>query len=171
MTAPEQSVPGPTVGAGAHQPIGFDQMAALYLNYKVIGAKITVHATSENDTATTAPMYITLQKHENAAYSPSDAGVILERGLSQMKVLGTSSSRGYSVTLTDSYSLKRDQPDRIDTQGQLGTVSTSPDTESLYFFSVGACPSNNNNDPSIARILVIIDYIVEWSSPIQINQS
>lgn len=171
LTAPESSVPGASTGAGAHQPIGFDQMAQLYVNYKVLSAKITVQATAENATATTAPMYITLQKHENAAYSPNDVGLILERGLSQYKVLGLADSGASTVRLTDTYRLSREQPDRKDSQGVLGTSQASPESEALYYFSVAACPSDGSNDPSIARIMVRIDYTIEWSSPIQINQS
>lgn len=171
LTVPEQAVPAATCGLGAHQPIGFDQMAQLYVNYKVLSSKITVQATAENATALIAPMYITLQKHENASYAPNDVGIILERGLSQYKVLGATDSGHPTVTLSDTYRLSREQPDRVDAQGQLGTVAAGPDSESLYFYSIAACPTDGSNDPSIARILVKIDYTIEWSSPIQINQS
>lgn len=171
LFVPEQAVPATSGPVGPHQPISFDQFDKLYLNFKVLSSKITVVATAENSTATQAPMYIALQKHENASYAPNSITQILERGLSKMKVLGTADGGNSSCILKDTYRLSRDQPNRLMTQGQLGSGGASPDAESQYFFSIAACPTDSANDPAIARILVRIDYTVEWSSPLQTNLS
>lgn len=45
------SVYNPYFPAGGHQPMGFDQWAAIYTRYVVVGAKITVTPTPVSNTA------------------------------------------------------------------------------------------------------------------------
>lgn len=170
LFAPEESVPNNGT-VSAHQPIGFDQMAQLYLNYKVLSSTITCKVLSENASATTSPMYMSIQKHENASYVPQDISIILERGLSKATPLGASDGSIASCVLTESYNLAKDQPGRRFDSGILGTRVSSINAEDMYFFSIAACPSDGTTDPPIARCLVTIDYTVQWSSPIQIDRS
>jgi len=156
----------PDVTGVGHQPMGFDQFAALYQSYKVLGARVTFEACGA-PSGSTSDQYVGFQFHENSSYTPSNIVQIIERGRERHKVLGNQTNRAY---LTMNWSAKKwYSKENYSGQDTAGTISANP-TEICYC-SVFTTRADNSENPDVISYVVKIDYIVEWFGPLQMNQS
>lgn len=161
----------PTTGqtVSQHQPIGYDQMTALYNNYKVLKASVTARPVSLDARQAEGNSWITLQGHDNSSYSPLDITLIIERGLTSYKLLGPTDGGATLRKLKFEFDYRKMFPGRALDDGLTSTVGGNPTEQ--YFCSVAQCTVGNSIDPAAILMLVVIDYVVEWSSPIQIDRS
>lgn len=156
----------PDVTLTGHQPMGFDQFSALYQQYKVIGAKVTVEACGA-PTTSTSEQYLGIQFHENLSYTPSNIAQIIERGRERHTVLGSQFNKAKLVMYWSPKKWwgKRNSSDFSTS----GTISANP-AEQCYV-SVFVTRAENGENPDAMTFVIHIDYIVEWFGPLQISQS
>lgn len=158
------------LGAGGHQPMGFDQFAALYQNYKVIGAKISVTFVNLTNTLDTGNQYVGIQLHENASYTPQWITQIVERGRCVYRLLGLANSGHDNVVCSLKWSGKKWYGANNFKGGDTaGTISANP--SQIVYASVFSAADYDGQNPGNCDAMVKIDYIVEWFTPLQMNQS
>lgn len=156
----------PDISGSGHQPMGFDQFASLYQNYKILGAKVTIEACGA-PTTTTSEQYMGLQFHENAGYAPSNIVQIIERGREVHQVLGSQTNR---IHKTMKWSAKKWYGKNIYSgYTTAGTITANP--SELAYVSVFVTRAENGENPDPITYVITIDYIVEWFGPLQISQS
>lgn len=157
-----------------HQPMGFDQLAALYHRYLVLGAKITVVYQS-NITEVTDQGVVGLTIHPTQTFTTSNEDLpgLVEQGKTVFKQLGIASGGTPRGTLSYKVSLKKefgckDLRDQIDEYGAL--TASNPTNE--VFASLWAI--NNDDDasatPSFAAF-VKIEYACLFIEPRLLQQS
>ena len=171
------SVYDPYYAAGGHQPMGFDQWAAIYSRYTVLGAKITVRPTP-TATPSVIPMYygVTLSGSANPLGNYSTIDNILESKLTANKRLialhpaGPSDSRQMGMSVVQKFSAKKffGVADVQDGAALSAVVSDNPAKDA--FFGVWAA-AIDGNDPGSMSFNVQIDYIVLFREPTNLNGS
>lgn len=156
--------------AAGHQPMGFDQFAALYQNYKVVGAKITATFTNNSNTTDTGNQYVGVQFHENSSFSPSYITQIAERGRCVYRLLGLANSGHDTRSITMKWSGKKWYGSNNFKGGDTaGTISSNP--AQLFYASIFSAADYDGQNPGSCDVMITIDYIVEWFTPLQMNQS
>lgn len=156
----------PDISGVGHQPMGFDQFAALYQSYKVLGAKVKLEACGPVGGAT-SDQYIGFQFHENSSYTPSNIVQIIERGREVHRLLGNQTNR---ATLYMKWSGKK-WYGKENYSGFSGAGSISSNPSEICYCSVFATRADNTENPDAIAAVITIDYIVEWFGPLQMNQS
>ena len=156
----------PTFSAGGHQPLGFDQMMALYQKFHVIGAKITARFASADTTSNLSTAIVGVHTTSQPTAIGIDTAVLEQPGTSWKYVqLGAN-----IATCSNKYSVKKSQGVKnvLDNYELAGNVSQSP-TVIDYFrvFVQSATPS----DSAPVRITIKIDYIAIFSDPVQQQSS
>lgn len=159
----------PMVSGSTHQPMGFDQFSALYQFYKVLGAKISCTFANDSNTIDTGNALVALQLHENASYVPTKVTEILERGRCVWKTLGLANSGHDMAKLSLKWSGKKWYGKNFNSTAFSGTPSANP--SELIYCAVVNCADYDGNDGPEVDIIMTVDYIVEWYSPLQMNQS
>lgn len=157
----------PEVAAGGHQPMGFDQMAALYNRYLVLGSKIT----------------ITFYDNAASHSSPAVVGACMTDGTVAPYIVNTSyieAKRGQWRTITGGaripikvtckYSPKKywgikDVKDQHEKIG--GAVVGSPDSRAYCMVWV-QCTDGGTQTLSATYV---IDYLVQFTEPKDIAAS
>lgn len=156
----------PDVTTTGHQPMGYDQFAALYEHYKVVGVRCQLEATGPPSSAN-SEQYIGMQFHENQSFTPSNIEQIVERGREVHQVLGNQTNR---CKLVKYWSAKKWFGKEAYSGGDTaGTVSTNP-TEGA-FCSVYTTRAENHENPDGLSFLLTLDFIADWYGPLQMNQS
>lgn len=155
-------------GAG-HQPLFFDQMAAIYEDFVVLGSRVKVKFINTS----LEPVYINLNR--NTTTQPTSATTAkLEEQMSNNKMTilpSTTSARPFKV-LTSAYSpskqfgiSKKQVRNDTDLKVSLSNAETVPFNEIYYNISVQqiAAALGGTVNPLI-KAFVEIEYIVLWSS-------
>lgn len=151
----------PTVAVGGHQPIYFDQMAAIYRHWVVLGSKITVTPVSTapngytlalylNDDAsavTTMAAAVEQSKSKFTVVQPQDKGQILTMGWSAKQTFGG-----------DPESMEELQ----------GTVAADPNEQS--HFTIAMQPTDGVTGTTV-QVAVQIEYIAVWSELADVESS
>lgn len=148
----------PNVGGAGHQPYYFDQMAALYNHFTVIGSKITVTFNQRSTGNTTATCAI--HKNDDAAFGPLSMDTMIEMNSGKFKVLPAGG--GYKTcTLTNSWSAKKMFGGSTMGNDQLrGNASTNPAEQTMYVIT--SQPTDIlSTQTVVAEILV--EYIAVWT--------
>lgn len=156
----------PNITGTGHQPLGFDQLAAIFDKYTVIGSKIKVsfinfEGTYEN--------MVSLYVSDDPVPSTSMQQMIEDGACKYTTLTPTTGSRTYA-TLTHQASIKK-----------LSAVKNIMDSADLFGYS-GANPvnqwywilcaqPNHTTDTANVRIAVQIDYIAIWTDPKRVGQS
>lgn len=157
----------PNQSATGHQPLGYDQWAALYNHYVVVGAKITVKSLSGQGTpaiAAIAGCYIS----DDTTFPYTNSSGMIEAKKGSWRTMTTQRN---TVSFITKFSAKKffnvvDVKDNLDRIG--ATVSANP-TEEVYFniwFQdlFGAASTDQ-------RFQITIDYIADFSEPKDLTQS
>lgn len=145
----------PNITGTGHQPFCFDQMAALYDHYVVIGSKITVKF-AQYSTANNI-MYVSLFNNDDTTVTPSfDA--LAEQGTSKFTQLGVGTSD--IKTLTSKYSAKKYFGGSVLSNNVLqGSSAANPTEASNYTISLYS-PTGGGGT---VQIEVFIEYIAIWT--------
>lgn len=147
----------PDVSGGGHQPYYFDQLAALYNHYTVIGSKITVTITP--DTASTLGVVAGVYINDDTTTTPVSLTDFLETNQSRWKM--TVPQQGKSTVFINKWSAKKTFGGSVLANDDLkGTSSSNPAETSVFNFFLSAADTAST---VAVDAIVRIDYIVEWS--------
>ncbi len=141
-----------------HQPIGFDQLMPMYDHYKVIGARVRV-TFSNNDQS--QAQKVLLQVKDTSALD-LDFNTTIENGQSRWCVLASEGAGGNVKTLTINFSAKKFF-NNIDGDKYQGTITTNP-LEGAFLHVMGA-PHEGTGDADIIKYNILIEYIAILTEP------
>lgn len=124
------SVFDPDFTGTGHQPLYFDQFAAVYSRYSVLGSKITAtysQSSSDTDLSPKGPYRIGITSNNDGSFA-SNAGTLIEQNKTAFAVLGRENGGSNVKTLTNTYSPFRDIGLTADDDTVGASVTTNPGT-------------------------------------------
>lgn len=149
--------------AATHSPMGWDQWAALYQRFTVVGSKINLRVLGDYEGSTasspTAIGIFTSEDSSTSVYTSYTDFIEAKKGVYRL----VSGSQMKSVSLTVPFSTKRffnvkDVKD-VDDLGAL--ITGSPTREAFFDVWYQGLATNHG----LIRIVVTIDYIVDFQGP------
>lgn len=159
-----------TTGTG-HQPMGFDQLAAIYNRYIVTGAKIT--ATFAFSPADAQPSWVGLTVHENSTFSGTSTPVeeLIEQGKTVYRCISAGDGGQPIVTLSRSISHRkefsvRDLMGNIEEYGALVTGSPA----NGLFATAWIAGAGGLSSPG-CDVMVKIEYTGYFTEPVLLGAS
>lgn len=156
----------PYAGVGGQQPMGFDQLMALYRNFTVIGSKIYVNFYFNDSAGANHTMRCAVIMNDAAA-SVSSIYKLVEDPRSTQKILAAIGD--HPLLLTNSFSVKKffRESNPLDEDDLAGSSGASP-VSLAYYHIVAYCPTGETQDVNIDGF---IDYITVFHGPITPAQS
>lgn len=153
----------PNITTSDHQPLGFDQMMALYNNYTVLSATCRVHfASSDANYPVMAGIRLS-----NSSTALTDRARIIEQGDVSYTMLTPNNEKAYLKKYVDigKWSGRKDVTSEDDYRGS----SSANPSDQVYFhvFMAGA----EDNNPGVTKAFVVIDYKVMFHEPIDVASS
>lgn len=146
----------PNITGVGSQPMYFDQMAAIYNHYTVIGSKCTIKIVPQG-TAVQEPYQCTLWINDDTTTTPNDIGIAEGRGAY------TSLSQGgvnpKTIVLKKNWSLKKAFAGNVSSSQFQGTNTANPSEQE--YFQLSFRPLSGANTVSIYA-WVSIEYIAVW---------
>lgn len=146
-----------------HQPLGFDQMTALYSKYSVIGAKATIQVRNLDSSYT---LWCGAYVNKLGLTTATDPDTIIEQGLGSFSILGPSGKVGDACVLNQYFSGRKFYGNKkfISDPDYQGDDSSSP-ANPVYLTMWCGAREGSAVDLSAAQFDVIIDYIAIWTEP------
>lgn len=155
----------PYDAAGGHQPLGFDQMAALYTKWIVLESEVELKVYTAN--GNTIPMIAYLcPGGQEFTTNVTAADVILEKPNASL-MLSTSTRN----SLKRKYNARKWFGKSYDPSNLTGTDSSGPTGANEVIAQLGYGPLNAGSDLNPSDFMVTIVYKVQWSQPKQVTQS
>lgn len=153
-----------------HQPMGYDQLAALYNRYVVTGARISCTFTNQD---AAHHIYVGMTGHENATFytGSNEFTTLIESGNTVYKCLEPVGGKS-SCTLRKNVNLRKEFAvrDLIGNIEEYGAIcGNNPNNE--YFVSTWASGQNVLDDPAPLELFVQIDYHGYFIEPKLLGQS
>lgn len=157
----------PEVAAGGHQPMGFDQMAALYNRYIVLGAKVRV-TFYDNASTHSVPAVVGACTSDGTVAPYIESKYFIEAKRGSFRHITGGARR--PITVTCKYSPKRffgikDTKDHHSTIGAL--VTGSPNNRA---FCIVWCQATDGGTQSLS-MTVVIDFLVQFTEPKDLDGS
>lgn len=157
----------PEVAAGGHQPMGFDQMAAMYNRYIVIGSKLTV-TFYDNAASHSTPAVVgcCMSDDSVAPYIVNTSYIEAKRGQWRTVTGGKRSATRVSCK----YSPKKfwGLKDIKDNRQKIGAGTVgSPEDKAYGLVWIQATDGGTQS----LSITLVVDYIVQFSEPKDLAQS
>lgn len=149
-----------------HQPVGFDQLMAMFNEYCVVKAEI--EATFIN-TDTTYPQNIGISFQDNSTVT-TDGRVYIENGNCVSKVIGNATGATPNIGVLrmsipiQKYSKKQNILNEDNFSGRI--TSNPTDT---HFFHCFAAPVDSGQDAATVHLRVVITYSVLFREPSGLN--
>jgi len=152
-----------TTGAG-HQPFYFDQLAAIYDHYTVIGSKLTLRV-AKTDASTNVPVNVGILINDDTSGNTS-LTALTEHPSSVYKVISTGNP---VVTMTSKWSAKQTFGGSVLGNDNLqGTSGASPTEQSYYQIFIN---SSEMGSQTSVLLDVFIEYIAVWDELKDISSS
>lgn len=152
-----------------HQPLGFDQLMAMYDHYVVVGSKITVNFSNNSSLASDRAIIGVITDDNNSI--PGDVNQIIENGKGSYAYLQPLGSNNSSLSLSSTFSPKTalgvSHP--MASENLRGDSSTNP-TEGAYF-NIWASAVNALDNPVGITCTVLIEYVAIFTEPRQLALS
>lgn len=151
----------PRTATGGHQPMGYDEMAAIYGHYQVVGSKITAQFTpvaiTSGGSAATIPMaFICGVFRDDNSTPPVGIDSIREDGRGTWGL--TTSARPWSTRAK--FSAKRQYgPDWV--ASTLGISGSNPANQT--FFILWMMNNEEGGGGGVCAVNITIEYITLWS--------
>lgn len=146
----------PNVTAAGHQPMYFDQMAALYNHYTVIGAKATFRITPQ--AANEDAFRICLTMEDDTTITPAGVDSNIEQSKSSWRLVSPNANN--TIVLRSTYSAKKVYGGSVMAQEeQKGTPTANPAEESYFALTMQA----SGVATATAEFIAFIEYITIWS--------
>lgn len=121
----------PDITGTGHQPMYFDQMAALYDHYTVIGSKVTVQLTPI--ASNQAPVIFGCYKNDDSTVTPTTISELMEQTDSKYQVVNFNANKPVKFTLK--WSAKKTFGGSVLGNDNLqGTASANPTEQTTYTF-------------------------------------
>ena len=159
----------PRVAAGGHQPLGFDQMSALYNHWTVIGARVRFKVV--RDKSSDSRVIQLCSYLDDDATLPGSYEQLLEQNRLRSVVMGAANSTGEGeryVTLTTKFSARKQFGTGALSKDSLQGSATADPAEQSFFVLAITSPS------AVAQGVVVqveIDYLAVWTEVKDIAQS
>lgn len=159
-----------------HQPRGFDEHAAIYDHYTVIGSKLKATFESDVDNVATVGQYC-FSMLQDTNSTPGSLSDIMEGGQGKTSVnyRPRNANSGKSVVLTSKYSPykmfgipKKDSLTAVDSLTP--TIGSNPNEDAIYTIGV-ICQRTTSTDPPPLIVRVEIEYIAIFTEKRPISQS
>lgn len=159
----------PDVSGIGHQPLWFDQCAALYNHYTVIGSKITIRVAGLTTVAggNHTPTLFVLQKHPSAVPTYSDPNVVQEQTHSKARINGPAS--GDVMTFVSKWSAKKTFGKSVLGNNNLQGSSGGAPAEQTYW-TISCKPIDGASNVGF-QVNVTIEYIGVWRELRTLTQS
>ena len=156
------SIFDPDVTGTGHQPMGFDEMAALYTHYTVVGAKFSATFISNSDSSNLGQAHCGVILEDNSTI-PVDYNEIKEqqRGVSGIMKVPQSGPTRMSKTFSTRKFFCNKNPSLSDKY--MANVTSTP-TEQAYFI-VWLAGISDAADATGAFVDIQIDYLVRFTEP------
>lgn len=151
-----------------HQPMGFDQMAALYNHYLVLGSKITIRAMpDQNGDINSAVFGVYVSDDTSTPYTDYTGFIEAKRG-----VYKCIANQRNQISLKYGFSTKKffNISDVKDNRSTLGASIGSNPSEEAYFILYYQ-NLESPGETSEHNFLITIDFIAEFSEPKDLTQS
>jgi hypothetical protein len=157
----------PNYTGTGHQPRGFDQLMLMYNHYIVVGAKITC---TFHSLSPIVSVVAGIHVGTDVTATP-DLTDIIEQGNRKYVVLGGNSEGDNTKTVTEYCSIKKEfgLKDIRDNASIKGHVTGNP-TEQCYFH-IFTCAQNEVSNPTVVETSVLIDYLVIFTEPNDLDKS
>ena len=155
-------------GAG-HQPLGFDNIMAIYDHFHVLGSRVRVTFSSATSSSTTGIAHVGVSLSDSQTPTLT-ADTWREQPRTRYRVMPNVYA-GSGATLTYNYSAKKffNVKNVKDVDKLQGTASASP-TENAFFYCL-ASSVGGAQDPNAINCVITIEYIAYFSEPKQLAQS
>jgi len=157
----------PFTSGGGHQPLYFDQLAAIYNNYTCLKSKITV---SFNPPASaSAPMVVGIYVEDNTTITPTTIAGVTEQSTSVWRSLPA--TPGYaSQTLSKAWDAKQTFGGNIRDNDDLGGSSLANPVLQQYF-TVFAAPNGSPSGGISVVAYVTVEYTAVWDNLVNMAQN
>lgn len=157
----------PDITGAGHQPMYFDQLAALYNHYLVIGSRMSVKVVPATSTAQVPMRFIAWINDANSTV-PSTVDAIAESKFAKQKILGGPNSPSVQY-LNLNWSAKRFFGGSVMANDELkANIGNNPAEVSYYFLSLQAMDASTTVS---VQVIVTIDYIALWRELKEIESS
>lgn len=153
----------PVAAAGGGQPLGWDQLSAMYLKYKVHHCNITIKANN----LTTVPTYIVCYPVSTASPAvglQSDT----EQRYSKNRLISGSAGGGTGI-LKNAMTVKKLFGEKmLDDQFEALTASAVPTQQGYWNVS---CYSVDGSTAVNMPVMISVEYFVEFTDPVRLGLS
>jgi hypothetical protein len=161
------SVYDPNQSGTGHQPMGYDEMAAQYNHYVVLGSKITVHFDNDVDNVQLAGQYCFLRLDDAVPATNDNLVAMMERSASNIAYKPRNVDTNKAITLTKTFSCKKffgiNKNDGVGTRDDLAALTNGANpAEGAYFTCGVVCSRTTTTNPPVILARVTIDYIVKF---------
>lgn len=160
----------PTDAVGGHQPPGFDEYMTFYDHFTVVGSKCRAILFNASEVAGDR-YYVTLDlRDRNTPQVDVTVSISNQKGLA-VRSLGGAQGGSDVVEVDKGFSAKKffRISSFIGKDQYRGSIGAAP-TE-LAYYHINAYPGSTGSDPAAVNGLVVIDYIVFFSEPKQLENS
>lgn len=159
------SVFDPDYSIGGHQPMGFDQYAALYNEYTVLGSRIKYTILP---TGSPYQMSLALQHGSGTGTLLSVDTMAERKEVKSRLIAGVETS---AQVLTMNYSAKHFEgvTNVKDDDDQSALTNTNPVNDPLFVCLLG--PADGSADAPSANYMVELEYIVRFKNPLPLGPS
>jgi len=163
----------PYAGTGGHQPLGYDQWAALYQHCVVLGSKCSVGFDAGFDSSA-RPLLVGVYLNDDTS-TPATIASLLEDPKSRIAQVNCFSGAGKSrARVVHTYSAKRffGLRDVKDNKYEIGSaVGTTPTEEAIYSIFCQLPAGTIGGAQTLIQAKVTIDYCIQFSERKDIDQS
>lgn len=165
----------PDGSSTSHQPMGFDFAAQQFRTFTVVGSKITLSGAMIQTTVASAGLYGILLQNDLSPVATSPY-TLIEQGKCPWRQIQTITNGNVPSRLRHKYSLKKwrnFQSVRDNLQAEnsgaftsSGVTAASP-TFLTHFVVFSASLDQMGSDPTAMKFMVIIDYLVLLTDPVE----
>jgi len=148
---------------GGHQPMGFDQMSAMYQRYTVLKSKIYVTFSQNANQFDNVTVFI----RRLTSATTSDRDAILETAHTQYRILG---SDGAPKSLKMDFNFKKMFPGASVMDDKYSALINA-DPSDNYYYEIGCFGTNASLDPLQILATVLIEYEVLFHDPAVLTTS
>lgn len=159
------------VSHSGHRPIGYDQMAAFYKEFTVVGSKMSVRMCCTG-TSTPVPILAGLSLKASPT-AETKADYYIENGNSHFKLMPGSAYRAEDQTLKRKYNntfiVGKNLVGQVMEPDLTGSTSSDPTLRAYYHLFMQA--ADKTSTTQAYQQMVVIDYIVVWKNLQSIAES
>lgn len=155
-----------------HQPLGFDQWAAIYNHYTVVGSKLTARVVAASVNNNLAPVVVAIKITDDGVPPTSMTG-IMEQGMSSYRLFNAQANSNPGV-IRKNFSLRKffGIKDVKDVRTRYGaTVGSNPDDLAYFTICVGTAGGVTMSDAKTVTVDLTLDFIVQFTEPKDLPQS